>query len=63
MEIAENIQRDIEGEEKPTMVIAKRNKETMERKDEESDEEINLEDYGSDSQSSGAEEEHLQREE
>jgi hypothetical protein len=37
------------GEENLTMVINKRKEETIKNKDEESDEEINLEDYGSDS--------------
>ena len=60
LEVAENLPKDVSFEDKPTMLrkINQSNKKKMKVEDEE---QINLSDYGSDSESSGAQEEHLEK--
>ena len=62
LEVADTFPKDISFDDNPTMV--KKNNQLTKKKKitvEDNDEEINLSDFGSDSESSGAEEEHLEK--
>ena len=62
LEVADNPPKDVIFEDKPTMLRKFDQPARKKKMKVEDDEQINLSDYGSDSESSGAEEEHLEKE-